>query len=242
MKQLNTKFSKSDQTFFDTIIKTSEFHQRQRNSFKLALATSIWLSLGLIWLPGFTKVRPIDLRDKTPGSQPKEYTFAPKPKEVLQLEPLRQAISKKIPMPEPTPTEPNLKITPLELPNPDFLNETVDFLEPSFPDKIPDSAPAVCHLDTIGIEPPVFLKKIPPLYPPRALSVGLEGSVILEATLTRGGTIRDIRIVQGLGKGRFGFEEAATKALQEWTFEPGKLNGQPVDIRMSLRVTFAVKR
>jgi len=92
----------------------------------------------------------------------------------------------------------------------------------------------------VGVEPPTFTKKVHPVYPARALKERLEGYVILEAVLRKDGTIDDIKVLRGLGQGKYGFEEAAKAALQQWQFLPGKVNNQPADVRMTLKIDFTL--
>ena len=73
------------------------------------------------------------------------------------------------------------------------------------------------------------------------MKVKLQGYVILEAILGKDGDIRDIKVLRGLGKGRFGFEDAATEALKKWQFLPGRLHGKPSDVRMTLKIDFVLQ-
>ena len=103
---------------------------------------------------------------------------------------------------------------------------------------IPTPASEVLTPNTPGLEMPVFIKKTAPNYPRQALRAGLQGYVILHATLTRQGTVEDIEILRELAKNKFGFEEAAIEALKNWTFIPGHLNNQDVNVRLVLRIDF----
>lgn len=105
------------------------------------------------------------------------------------------------------------------------------------PERAPDT---VFHLESPGVEPPIFIQKVAPDYPKLALRHGLQGYVILQATLTRDGTISDVEVIKGLGDNRFGFESKAEQALMKWRFEPGRLNGQPVSVRLVLRIDFVM--
>jgi protein TonB len=93
----------------------------------------------------------------------------------------------------------------------------------------------------VGVEPPVFTKKVTPDYPDKAVKIRLQGYVILEAILRKDGSVDDIKILRGLGKGKFGFEEAAAQALKAWQFLPGKVNGKPADVRMTLKIDFVLQ-
>ena len=92
-----------------------------------------------------------------------------------------------------------------------------------------------------GVAPPVFLKRVAPVYPERALKIKLQGYVIAEAIMGKDGQIRDMKILRGLGKGKFGFEEAAMDALKQWEYIPGKVGDKPADVRMTLKIDFVLQ-
>lgn len=92
-----------------------------------------------------------------------------------------------------------------------------------------------------GTEPPVFTRKIKPDYPERAAKIKLQGYVIIEAVLRKDRTITDLNVLRGLGRGQFGFEDAAIEAIKQWEFVPGTVNGKPADVRMVLKIDFVLK-
>ena len=92
-----------------------------------------------------------------------------------------------------------------------------------------------------NVAPPVFTKRVSPVYPERALAIKLQGYVILEAILREDGVIEDIKVLRGLGKGKFGFEKAAIEALKQWEFLPGKVDGMLSDVRMTLKIDFVIE-
>lgn len=91
-----------------------------------------------------------------------------------------------------------------------------------------------------GVEPPIFGNRVAPQYPKQAEAIGLQGYVILEAVLTKKGTVEQIVVLRGLGKGKFGFEQAASDALKQWEFKPGKVAGVPSDVRMTVKIDFVL--
>jgi TonB family protein len=79
--------------------------------------------------------------------------------------------------------------------------------------------------DTSDIVP---LVRINPDYPPDALAARVEGSVILEFTVTTTGTIKDAVVVESSSPV---FDAAALAALGRWRYQPKMENGQPVERR-----------
>jgi len=70
------------------------------------------------------------------------------------------------------------------------------------------------------------LVRVPPDYPQRALSRGLEGWVQVQFTITGTGTVKDAIVVKSSSQI---FEEAAIKAIQRWRYNPKIESGQAVD-------------
>ncbi len=66
-------------------------------------------------------------------------------------------------------------------------------------------------------------------YTEDAKTAGLEGTVVLDLIVAEDGRVRDVQIVQGLGKG---LSEAAIAALRACRFSPGEKDGKPVPVRV----------
>jgi protein TonB len=103
---------------------------------------------------------------------------------------------------------------------------------------IVDTAPDTVYHVGGNVTAPVVLHRVEPLYPPLAVRAHMSGRVVLECTIDRGGRIREVRVIRST----FGaFEAAAIEAVRQWTFAPGRLNGQPVDTLFELTVNFALQ-
>lgn len=74
-------------------------------------------------------------------------------------------------------------------------------------------------------------------YPEHAKLYGLEGDVILIATIDTSGNVIDTKILKGLG---LGLDEAAQKAVKETKFFPGKNKGKPVVSHATIKVNFSL--
>jgi protein TonB len=66
-------------------------------------------------------------------------------------------------------------------------------------------------------------------YTDEAKRAAIEGTVILDLTVSETGRPRDIRVVSGLGHG---LTEAAIAALKDCRFSPGEKDGMPVPVRV----------
>lgn len=89
------------------------------------------------------------------------------------------------------------------------------------------------------VKAPKAIKRVEPNFPAsarQAMARGANSIIILEATITRTGCVRDVQIV---GQSPLGeLNAAAVYALSQWTFEPGRLDGEPVDVRFTLTMSF----
>lgn len=83
--------------------------------------------------------------------------------------------------------------------------------------------------------PVEILFKPRPVYTPEARNLRLEGQVSLEVVFQSTGSIRIVRVVQGLGHG---LDEAAEQAALQVRFKPAMRGGVPVDTNATIRITF----
>jgi len=82
--------------------------------------------------------------------------------------------------------------------------------------------------------------KVAPVYPSRALSRGIEGYVIVEFTVTRTGTVRDVTVVESTSTL---FERAATEAAEKFKYKPRVIDGEPVEVPgVRNKITFEIQQ
>ena len=67
----------------------------------------------------------------------------------------------------------------------------------------------------------------------------VQGSDFLEVVVQRDGTTRDIRVVRSLDPN--GLDLEAVHAVEAWRFNPGRLNGVPVDVLVTIALDFAIR-
>lgn len=85
-----------------------------------------------------------------------------------------------------------------------------------------------------GVMNGYLIYKKTPAYPPIALQIRTEGTVVLQATISKGGTIENLRVLSGPAM----LQQAAIDAVQQWRYRPYLLNGQPVDVETTVNVVF----
>jgi TonB family protein len=86
-----------------------------------------------------------------------------------------------------------------------------------------------------GFTPVEILFKPKPAYSVEAREMRLEGEVSLQVVFQASGTIRVVRVVQGLGHG---LDEAAEQAAMRVRFKPAKRGGVPVDSNATIKISF----
>jgi protein TonB len=83
----------------------------------------------------------------------------------------------------------------------------------------------------------LLIRKTMPVYPPIAKATGTQGTVVLQATIARNGTIENLRVVSGSTM----LQEAALSAVRNWLYRPYLLNGEPVEVETTVNVAFKLQ-
>jgi TonB family protein len=66
----------------------------------------------------------------------------------------------------------------------------------------------------------------------------IQGTVELEAVVSRDGCASRIRVIRSLDRG---LDEEAVTAVAQWRFEPGRLDGAPVDVLVTIVLDFLIR-
>ena len=80
----------------------------------------------------------------------------------------------------------------------------------------------------------MLLAPIRPLYPMIAKAARVEGSVVVEAVISRMGTIESLNVVSGPEMLR----QSAIDAIREARYQPYRLNGEPTEVQTRITVNF----
>lgn len=89
-----------------------------------------------------------------------------------------------------------------------------------------------------NVEEAVVLRKVSPVYPPLARQARVSGIVRVEATIGPDGRVKRATALNGPPLLR----QSAVEAVQRWQYQPGKLNGQPVEVTTQVDVSFTLNR
>jgi TonB family protein len=85
------------------------------------------------------------------------------------------------------------------------------------------------------MQPAEVISKPTPTYTPEARKLRIEGEVVLEVVFEASGSLRIVKVVQGLGHG---LDEEAVRAAQRIRFKPAVRDGQPSDYTALVHIIF----
>ncbi len=102
-------------------------------------------------------------------------------------------------------------------------------------DVAPPPPPAAPPLRLGGfVKPPKLLNSVLPVYPSIARSSGIEGNVVVEASIGLAGSVVATKVISGPPMLR----QAAVDALRRWKYQPAMLNGEPVAVQTTVTIQF----
>jgi len=81
-----------------------------------------------------------------------------------------------------------------------------------------------------------LIHDVKPVYPPIAKAARVSGSVVLQATISKDGSIENLRVVNGHPM----LVQAALDAVKQWRYKPYVLNGEPVEVETQITVNFTL--
>jgi TonB family protein len=87
-----------------------------------------------------------------------------------------------------------------------------------------------------GVVGPKLIKRVTPEYPAEAREKRIQGTVKLNVTIRKDGSVT----VQNVVEGDQALAPAAIEAVRQWRYRPTILAGQPVDVQTTIDVVFAL--
>ncbi len=210
--------------------------KRFRRAVAAAIAFHLILAFGFWVLP-------------TPLSEPQQISsnrsvymvepvrFQPPPKQAPRAKPVEKKKARRIPMPDPTPDDPEPipREAPVEVPLID-APEIGDLLD------VPPAPPGAGKPGPMYIEgnvqPPKKVHAPQPHYTEEARKARVQGVVILQAIVDSLGNVTNVKVVKGLPEG---LEESAVQTVSNWRYEPATLEGKPVSVYMNLTISFSLQ-
>src|SRR5438309_2452401 len=87
-----------------------------------------------------------------------------------------------------------------------------------------------------GVSTGLLVRKVQPNYPPLARQARIQGNVVLQAEISKDGSIENLRLVSGHPM----LAPAAIEAVKQWRYKPYFLNGEPVEVETQVTVNFTL--
>lgn len=81
-----------------------------------------------------------------------------------------------------------------------------------------------------------LVTRVQPVYPPVARQARIQGPVVLQAVISREGTIENVQVVSGHPM----LVQAALDAVRRWKYRPYMLNGEPIEVETQVTVNFVL--
>jgi len=87
-----------------------------------------------------------------------------------------------------------------------------------------------------GVAVGMLIQKTIPTYPPIAKAARVQGTVVLQATISKQGTIENLKVVSGPAM----LQQSAMDAVRQWRYRPYLLNNDPVEVETTVNVIFTL--
>jgi len=87
-----------------------------------------------------------------------------------------------------------------------------------------------------GVSEGLRHNKVQLAYPPLARQAHINGTVLLQAEISKDGAIENLRLISG----RPMLAPAAIEAVKQWRYKPYMLNGEPVAVETQVQVNFTL--
>ncbi|HEV2117800.1 MAG TPA: TonB family protein, partial [Terriglobales bacterium] len=85
-----------------------------------------------------------------------------------------------------------------------------------------------------GVTQGLLVRQVRPQYPSMARESRVEGDVLLEALISKDGSVSDVRAISGPAL----LIPPALQAVRQWRYKPYLLNGEPVEVETQIKVQF----
>lgn len=213
---------------------------RRSRQVALLAALVIHLLLITITIPSFRSFH-------MPEDKPRQVVYVsrwlpppPKRPPVTRAVAQENLAARRVPVPDPSPDEPEPVREPLPEPEPIEIPPDVEVIlgapEP------PPLREAPVRAGFGGVTYPVLIEgsRVIPVYPELARLARVETTLILEAVIRKDGTVGELKVLRSPAPG-LGFEEAAVAAVRQWRYKPGVQDGRPVDVYFTVVVEFDIE-
>jgi periplasmic protein TonB len=87
-----------------------------------------------------------------------------------------------------------------------------------------------------GVTQGLRIRYVQPQYPPLAKQARIQGTVVLQAEISKAGDIENLHLISGHPM----LAPAAIEAVKQWRYKPYYLNGEPVEVETQITVNFSL--
>jgi protein TonB len=87
-----------------------------------------------------------------------------------------------------------------------------------------------------GVSQGLLVKQVKPNYPPLARQARIQGTVVLQALISKDGSIENLHLISGHPM----LAPSAIDAVKQWKYKPYFLNGEPVEVETTINVNFTL--
>jgi protein TonB len=101
--------------------------------------------------------------------------------------------------------------------------------------KVKEAPPKKVNISA-GVAVGMLLQKTQPMYPPIAKAARVQGTVVLQATISKSGTIENLKVISGPAM----LTGSALDAVRTWRYRPYLLNNEPVEVDTTINVIFTL--
>jgi protein TonB len=101
--------------------------------------------------------------------------------------------------------------------------------------KVKIAAPSRMSISA-GVAGGLLIQKTTPVYPPMAREARVSGTVVIQATISKTGSLNNLRVVSGPTMLR----QPALDAVKTWRYKPYMLDGEPVEVETTVSVNFSL--
>lgn len=107
------------------------------------------------------------------------------------------------------------------------------------PSQQPESDP-VYRVGDEGLQSPRLIRRTLPGYTAEAQRKRVEGKVLVRAVVRKDGSIDSFEVLKTPG---YGLDKQTIREISEnWEFQPGEKDGEPVDVYVSIEVSFTLRK
>jgi len=83
-----------------------------------------------------------------------------------------------------------------------------------------------------------LISKVAPKYPPSAKVAGIQGTVELDAVISKTGRVESLKVVSGPNE----LQQSSMDAVRWWRYKPFLLNGKPIEVETTISVVYSLEK